>query len=105
LPSKYASLKPKPKGAKATKDKKKDPPTKTSDDAKEKALYLKGKGGKGKWKGNPKDTNQLRPPDLGWENNWSYWGTPTKTATPKHRSFTFQHFTAEANDLMNDRGE
>ncbi len=67
------------------KQKKKDPPPNTFDDSKEKALYFKGKGGKGKGKDIPKSNDLWRANDFDGTQPWTNWvDSPAAIAEPHH---------------------
>ncbi len=68
------------------KQKKKDLPPKTSDDSKEKALYFKGKGGKGKGKDTPKSHDLWRANESNGTQQWTNWADPpAKRKGPRKR--------------------
>ncbi len=65
-------------------DKTKKPSTKTSDDSKDQALLLKGKGGKGSSKGKGHSKGKWRDPQ--WEYNWTEW-SHAAPSNPPHDSW------------------
>jgi hypothetical protein len=69
----------------AIKQKKKDLPPKTPDDSKEKALYFKGKGSKGKGKDIPKSNDLWRTNEFNGTQQWTNWVDPPAVfAEPHH---------------------
>jgi hypothetical protein len=67
-------------------DKSQKSSTKTADDSKEQALFIKGKGGKGSPKG--KGTSKGRWRDPQWDPTWTDWSPTASTIEPQYGSWT-----------------